>query len=171
MTSTLTGCFYIKAAMAGLVLPQRVHETAQNNPHRSRNALVYAIHRPRRGPLEASTVRLAYSQLSGMVITLTSSSSRAALPLPGPGNHTGELTYYEPALGACGLTSTGQQHVLAIGQDTFDAAPNNGNPNGCPLCGMHIRISRVQQNGKAVSVKATVVDRCGCRCGFLFDPS
>lgn len=88
--------------------------------------------------------------------------SAVALPLPGPGNHTGALTYYDPGMGACGYTSSANQSVLAIGHATFDAVPNGGNPNRSPLCGKQIRISRVSQNGSAASVTATVVDRCAC---------
>jgi hypothetical protein len=68
-------------------------------------------------------------------------------------------------MGACGYASTAQQNVLAIGHATFDAVPNGGNPNRSPLCGMQIQITRVNQNGSAVSVTATVVDRCRC-CRF-----
>jgi hypothetical protein len=70
-------------------------------------------------------------------------------------------------MGACGYASTAQQNVLAIGHATFDAVPNGGNPNRSPLCGMQIQISRVNQNGSAVSVTATIVDRCRC-CASVY---
>jgi hypothetical protein len=107
------------------------------------------------------TTRLMLAPRASFEQTLTENSA-AALPLPGPGVHTGDLTYYDPGLGACGYTSTPQQNVLAIGRATFDAVPNGGNPNRSPLCGMQIRISRANQSGQTVSVTATVVDRCGC---------
>jgi hypothetical protein len=76
------------------------------------------------------------------------------------------MTYYTPSMGACGYQSTAQQSVVAIGHATFDAVRNGGNPNNSPLCGKQIRISRVNQNGTAASVTATVVDRCKCSCNL-----
>jgi hypothetical protein len=70
------------------------------------------------------------------------------------------MTYYAPGLGACGYTSTGQQNIVSISHLVFDAVPNGGNPNHCPLCGKQIRISHANQDGTTASVMATVVDRC-----------
>ncbi|KAK1751099.1 hypothetical protein QBC47DRAFT_434879 [Echria macrotheca] len=93
------------------------------------------------------------------------------LPLPDGGArvHEGELTFFRPALGACGWTNGDGDAVCAVGHEVFDAAGANadggGNPNMNPLCGMRIRVSRQDGNG---SVEVVVVDRCvGCGAADL----
>ncbi|KAK8093336.1 hypothetical protein PG997_000021 [Apiospora hydei] len=96
--------------------------------------------------------------------------------LPLPSNHgvfTGDLTYYGPGLGACGITSTDSDAIVSVSHITFDAAGANrdggGNLNANPLCGKKIRIQRdYKEEGGAGggnrSVDVTVVDRCtGCQ--------
>ncbi|PVI06249.1 hypothetical protein DM02DRAFT_679666 [Periconia macrospinosa] len=74
------------------------------------------------------------------------------------GNLSGDLTYYDPGLGACGQTHTENDAIVAVSHIRFDAA-GGANPNNNPLCNKKIRIIR---NGHAVDV--TVVDRCtGCK--------
>ncbi|KAK3984176.1 RlpA-like double-psi beta-barrel-protein domain-containing protein-containing protein [Cladorrhinum sp. PSN332] len=71
---------------------------------------------------------------------------------------TGQFTWYNTGLGACGKTNNDQQLVVALNRATFDPQTPNGNPNRNPLCGRRIRIN---YQGKSVDV--TVVDRCpGC---------
>lgn len=73
--------------------------------------------------------------------------------------HTGDLTWYDPGLGACGRTNTAKDSIVAVSHVLFDAAQTGGNPNNNPLCGKKIRVSK---GGKHVDV--TVVDRCvGCK--------
>jgi hypothetical protein len=82
------------------------------------------------------------------------------LPLPnGSQTYTGDLTYYEPGLGACGVVSTSKDDIVSVSHYTFDAMQKGSNPNQNPLCGRKIRAQRVN-NGKTVSVDLTVVDRC-----------
>ncbi|KAK7978695.1 hypothetical protein PG988_006185 [Apiospora saccharicola] len=99
-------------------------------------------------------------------------SSTKNLPLPS--NHgvfTGDLTYYGPGLGACGVTSSDSDAIVSVSHITFDAAGANrgagGNPNENPLCGKKIRIQRDYKEGGGGgnhSVDVTVVDRCtGCQ--------
>ncbi|KAK6825879.1 hypothetical protein PG987_013373 [Apiospora arundinis] len=92
--------------------------------------------------------------------------------LPLPSNHgvfTGDLTYYQPGLGACGVTSSDRDAIVSVSHLTFDAAGANrdggGNPNANPLCGKKIRIQRdYTEGGGNRSVDVTVVDRCtGCQ--------
>lgn len=97
--------------------------------------------------------------------------------LPLPSNHgvfTGDLTYYGPGLGACGVTSSDSDAIVSVSHITFDAAGANrgagGNPNENPLCGKRIRIQRDYKEeggsggGGNRSVDVTVVDRCtGCQ--------
>lgn len=82
------------------------------------------------------------------------------LPLPGGAQtFSGDLTYYNPALGACGIASTDNDAVVAVSHYTFDAVQQGTDPNSNPLCGRKIRANRVNA-GKQVSIDVTVVDRC-----------
>ncbi|KAF2258180.1 hypothetical protein CC78DRAFT_479474 [Lojkania enalia] len=94
---------------------------------------------------------------------LTHNRGDRNLPLPDDADtYTGDLTYYEPALGACGITSTSNDAICAVSHYTFDAAQTGSDPNQNPLCGRKIRAQRFN-NGETVSVDLTVVDRCaGC---------
>ena len=81
------------------------------------------------------------------------------LPLPSSTKtFTGDLTYYTPGLGACGVTSTSSSNIVSISHILFDSQSSSSNPNDNPLCGRKIRARR---DGKSVDL--TVVDRCtGC---------
>ncbi|KAF7186384.1 Papain inhibitor [Pseudocercospora fuligena] len=73
---------------------------------------------------------------------------------------TGDLTWYDVGMGACGETSTADQPIVAISEAIFDSYPNGGNPNNSPLCGKYLTITG--KDGKAH--KAKIVDRCpGCK--------
>ena len=76
------------------------------------------------------------------------------LPL-GSQTYTGDLTYYGPGLGACGVTSSDTDHIVSISHFTFDAVSKGSNPNANPLCGHKLRAVR---NGDSIDL--TVVDRC-----------
>ncbi|GAD93920.1 predicted protein [Paecilomyces variotii No. 5] len=98
----------------------------------------------------------------GLAVGLTVGKNGVSnLPLPTNhgGPYTGDLTYYDPALGSCGITSSGSDSICAVSHLVFDAASTGSDPNQNPLCGMKIRLRR---DGKSVDVK--VVDRCvGCK--------
>ncbi|KAF2242348.1 hypothetical protein BU26DRAFT_524489 [Trematosphaeria pertusa] len=98
----------------------------------------------------------------GLAVGLTKKKDRF-LPLPGGAQtFSGDLTYYNPALGACGIASTDNDAVVAVSHYTFDAVQQGTDPNSNPLCGRKIRANRVNA-GKQVSIDVTVVDRCtGC---------
>jgi hypothetical protein len=100
------------------------------------------------------------------VLLLTLSPSPQNLPLPSNAKTwTGDLTYYGPGLGACGIDSDDGSAIVAISHYTFDAAQTGSDPNQNPLCGRKIRAQRVdERTGKQVSIDVTVVDRCT----FLF---
>ncbi|KAG9884578.1 hypothetical protein KCU94_g18123, partial [Aureobasidium melanogenum] len=72
--------------------------------------------------------------------------------------YSGDLTWYDIGLGACGETSVDGDHIVAISHVIFDAY-STGNPNTNPLCGKYVTI-----NGKdGQAYQAKVVDRCvGC---------
>ncbi|KAK9423276.1 putative RlpA-like protein double-psi beta-barrel domain-containing protein [Seiridium unicorne] len=99
----------------------------------------------------------------GVGLSRHSSSGSSNLPLPSnTATFTGDLTYYEPGLGACGVTSTSEDNIVSVSHIIFDAASSGSNPNANPLCGRKIRIER-EFNGGNSSVDVTVVDRCtGC---------
>ncbi|KAK3936788.1 RlpA-like double-psi beta-barrel-protein domain-containing protein-containing protein [Diplogelasinospora grovesii] len=88
--------------------------------------------------------------------------STADLPLPSHGldkTYTGDMTYFDLALGACGLVSNDTDMACAVAHSVFDAVSTSSDPNANPLCGRFIMISK---GGKSVAV--TVVDRCvGCQ--------
>jgi len=73
--------------------------------------------------------------------------------------HTGDATFYEPDLGACGITNRPTDMIVAVSHLLYDSFPSQGgNPNTNAVCGKKIRAS---YQGKSVEV--TVVDRCeGC---------
>ena len=101
-----------------------------------------------------------------MIAEISSSSSPLFLPLPSSAQtFTGDLTYYSPALGACGQTSGDDDHIVSVSHFLFDAESEGTNPNANPLCGLRLRAERFNdQIGANRSVDLTVVDRCvGCQ--------
>jgi hypothetical protein len=86
------------------------------------------------------------------------------------GTQTGEGTYYDTGLGACGITSNNAQHIAAVSHLMFDNFPGfrGGDPNKNPICGR-----RVTARYRGNSVTVTLVDRCtGCAVTDLdFSPS
>ncbi|SMR53121.1 unnamed protein product [Zymoseptoria tritici ST99CH_1E4] len=83
------------------------------------------------------------------------------------GIQNGDITFFEPSMGSCGVQSNANEAVVAISAVLFDSHPESaaqgGNPNQNPLCGKVIRLERVH-NGVPCSVDATIVDRCA-KCG------
>jgi hypothetical protein len=97
----------------------------------------------------------------GLAAGLATRRKTQNLPLPSGrgGPYTGDLTYYAPGLGACGITSSDGDRIVAISHLVFDAVSTGSNPNANPLCGKKIRARRDNK-----SVDLTVVDRCtGCQ--------
>ncbi|KAG8631719.1 hypothetical protein KVT40_000859 [Elsinoe batatas] len=103
----------------------------------------------------------------GLAVGLTGGGGKSQnLPLPSNREtFTGDLTYYEPGLGACGITSSSSENIVAVSKTIFDAAQTGSDPNQNPLCGRKLRASRLnEQTGSQRSVDLTVVDRCvGCK--------
>lgn len=69
--------------------------------------------------------------------------------------HTGQLTYFTPAVGACGFTNTEADMVAAISHELWDKVQVGANPNTNPLCGKRLRLT-----GPLGTVDVTVADRC-----------
>ncbi|KAF9255162.1 plant expansin [Marasmius fiardii PR-910] len=100
---------------------------------------------------------------------LLATVSIAALTSAAPTNlvaraNTGDVTFYTPGLGSCGITSGPNELVAAAPAGIFDTFPGAGaNPNLNPICK---KKARVTANGKSVDV--TIVDRCpGCVGGSI----
>ncbi|KAJ7328493.1 barwin-like endoglucanase [Mycena albidolilacea] len=76
-----------------------------------------------------------------------------------PRTFSGDATFFDPGLGACGFTNTADQLIVAVGHGEFDSFPGAGpNPNTNPICG-----KQIQATSGGRTVTATVVDRCaGC---------
>ncbi|KAK4185115.1 RlpA-like double-psi beta-barrel-protein domain-containing protein-containing protein [Podospora australis] len=97
------------------------------------------------------------------------SHHNAELPLPwtatGTKEQKGELTYFSPALGACGWMNTDSDTVAAVSHELYDAAAAEGqtNPNQNTLCGRWIRVWRDGEDKTRNGIDVQVVDRCtGC---------
>ncbi|KAF2443098.1 hypothetical protein P171DRAFT_433436 [Karstenula rhodostoma CBS 690.94] len=101
----------------------------------------------------------------GLGVGLGNKHKDQNLPLPSNSQtFTGDLTYYGPGLGACGIESNDDSPIVSVSHFTFDAVQTGSNPNQNPLCGKKIRARRTREDGKTVSVDLTVVDRCtGCQ--------
>lgn len=90
------------------------------------------------------------------------SSGSENLPLPDNSEaHSGDLTFYNPGLGACGETSTDGDDIVSLSYKIWDEVQTGSDPNQVVLCGMKIRARRFNEDVNAErSVDLTVVDRC-----------
>jgi len=72
------------------------------------------------------------------------------------GTQTGQMTYYELGLVACGQTYSDSDMVAAVSEQLFDKVPGAGaNPNNNPICNKKVQVSF---GGKSIVV--SLVDRC-----------
>ncbi|EED18768.1 riboflavin aldehyde-forming enzyme [Talaromyces stipitatus ATCC 10500] len=108
----------------------------------------------------AGTIIALLAIIIGVTVSvLTNSDQNLPLPTSHGGPYSGDLTYYGPALGACGITSSDSDSICAVSHIIFDAVQTGSNPNANPLCGLKMRLRRNEH-----SVDVTVVDRCvGCK--------
>ncbi|QIX00254.1 hypothetical protein AMS68_005771 [Peltaster fructicola] len=102
----------------------------------------------------------------GLAVGLTrkqGSSGTSNLPLPGnTQTFSGELTYYGTGLGACGITSSDDDNIVAVSHIIFDAAGSSsstgGNSNSNPLCNRTLRATRYDSAvGQQRSVDLTFI--------------
>ncbi|KAJ7611166.1 barwin-like endoglucanase [Roridomyces roridus] len=102
-------------------------------------------------------VALCYTFLSAYCAPVASEAQLDALKK----NYSGDGTFYAPGLGACGVTNSAGQLIVAVGHGVFDSFPGadeSGNPNNNPICGRKLKAT---YQGKSVEV--SVQDRCaGC---------
>ncbi|OLE51933.1 MAG: hypothetical protein AUG51_20540 [Acidobacteria bacterium 13_1_20CM_3_53_8] len=151
---------------AGVSIPLKPLPAALD-PQKQSHIFPFRKARPWRNLSRRTLIILAVGTLAllaliiGLAAGLTHRSHTQNLPLPSAngGPYTGDLTYYAPGLGACGVTSTNGDAIVAVSHIIFDAVSVGSDPNQNPLCGKMIRASN---NAKA-SVDLKVVDRCvGC---------
>ena len=113
------------------------------------------------------TLRNKWDNLLSLYTVLTfCRASTQFIPLPSDTrSFTGDLTYYGPGLGACGVTSSDTDDIVSVSHLLFDSESTGSNPNANPLCGLKIRAERLDESVNAQrSVDLTVVDRCGYSC-------
>ncbi|KAI6047570.1 RlpA-like double-psi beta-barrel-protein domain-containing protein-containing protein [Pisolithus marmoratus] len=100
----------------------------------------------------------------------SSTSGSSSYPSYLVGTQSGQGTFYETGLGACGITNTDTQLIAAVSWELFDSYPgyDGVNPNTNPVCGKQVTAS---YQGKSTTV--TITDRCtGCSITDLdFSPS
>ncbi|SPO05134.1 related to B2-aldehyde-forming enzyme [Cephalotrichum gorgonifer] len=93
------------------------------------------------------------------------------IPLPSrEGPWEGDLTFYDPGLGACGWDSKDDEMIVSVSHALWDSAQRDENPNHNPLCGRKIRVGRgsAGETRGEQTVEVTVVDRCpGCEATDL----
>ncbi|KAJ3879651.1 RlpA-like double-psi beta-barrel-protein domain-containing protein-containing protein [Lentinula edodes] len=88
----------------------------------------------------------------------TALAARQDATASGP-TYSGDGTWYETGLGACGITNTDGDPIVAIGYQGFDSYPGaTANPNDNPICKTKVTIYYEGKNATA-----TITDRCaGC---------
>ncbi|KAM0752434.1 hypothetical protein T439DRAFT_312591 [Meredithblackwellia eburnea MCA 4105] len=72
------------------------------------------------------------------------------------GTHTGQATWFDPGLGACGTYASSSDYIVAVSHLIYDTFPGaTPNPNNNPICGRKIAAT---YQGKTVTV--LVQDEC-----------
>ncbi|QRW09754.1 hypothetical protein RhiLY_08753 [Ceratobasidium sp. AG-Ba] len=102
------------------------------------------------------------SMLTGVAALPANVTNVASRSINPSGTHTGQLTYFQIGLGACGWTNSNSEWVAAISHELFDNWPGytGGNPNNNPVCTTP-HTADVTYKGKTIRVG--IVDRCeGC---------
>ncbi|OSC98312.1 hypothetical protein PYCCODRAFT_1439344 [Trametes coccinea BRFM310] len=101
-------------------------------------------------------------RFSTVFVTVVSAAAAALAQSTGG---TGDATFYEAGLGACGIFNTDADFIVAIDAQTFDNFPGaTGNPNTNPICNK--QITATTTDGKSVTLAVT--DRCaGCAVGSI----
>ncbi|GAW04970.1 expansin family protein [Lentinula edodes] len=160
-------------------------------PEVSSNSIIFKFQCPPGGPVQLNLCRNAQPSLgrlfpifimftfmiASLILAFASSSSSLVAGMAIPirksledkrsvtvtdfSGGSGDGTYYDAGLGACGITNTDTDYIAAIGEDFFDQyaihmGVTSGNPNENPICNKKV-IATYQ--GKSVTVAIT--DRCG----------
>ncbi|KAI4662185.1 uncharacterized protein J4E79_004472 [Alternaria viburni] len=111
----------------------------------------------------ASLLALIIGLAAGL--TIPSDNNAGSSTGESPEQKEGQLTFYHPAMGACGHVHGDNDAVMAVSHGRFDEV-NTPNPNNNPLCGRKIRAHRVdERTGKDASIVVTIVDKCAA-CAY-----
>ncbi|KAF9048361.1 plant expansin [Hymenopellis radicata] len=79
-------------------------------------------------------------------------------------SNVGEGTYFDPGLGACGITNVATDYIVAVSTALFNSYPGaTTNPNLNPICNKRLTAN---YNGRSVTVAVT--DKC-YGCAGLYD--
>jgi hypothetical protein len=105
------------------------------------------------------TSALALTCISALTATLPAVSHAAPIAIRQTATYTGDGTFYETGLGACGINNVDTDFIAAVASATFDNFPGaTANPNENPICNKQVTAT---YQGKSVTVSIT--DRCaGC---------
>jgi expansin (peptidoglycan-binding protein) len=77
---------------------------------------------------------------------------------------SGDATWYNTGLGACGVTNDDSQKIAALAIPDFDPFTPDGNPNHNTLCGKTATVCK----DPSTCVTVTIEDRCvGCKSGDI----
>ncbi|KAI1325141.1 RlpA-like double-psi beta-barrel-protein domain-containing protein-containing protein [Xylariaceae sp. FL0255] len=103
-------------------------------------------------PFTTQTFLLALSTLTTGALAAPTSNPSNDISARGA-SYSGDLTYYTPGLGSCGVTNSDSDHVVALSSADYDAS----------YCGKTITITK---GGKTAT--ASVEDKCpGCASGSI----
>ncbi|CAG8600171.1 9392_t:CDS:2 [Ambispora gerdemannii] len=95
-----------------------------------------------------------------LLSTLFTTSNTLPIPLQKRGQFSGDATFYNPGLGACGITSTDADMIAALNAPQWG---NPANPNASPFCGKMATIT-----GPLGTVTVKIVDKCPvCKFGSM----
>lgn len=131
------------------------HHQAASPSSTGDNAPVQSVLTPTPVPTHTTSVD---SNPTPTQATTTAGNAGGSSPTSPSGSvHTGDITYYAPGLGSCGITNSASDHIVALAADMM-LPMDPPNPNDNPLCGRSITIS---YGGK--TAVATIEDTCpGC---------
>jgi hypothetical protein len=87
-------------------------------------------------------VALAASGVAAQGTGQVSQSPHSLEPCGHPRLIAMQATWYNPGLGACGISNSDSDLIVAVSATTFDQFPGaTGNPNNNPICNRGIQIS------------------------------
>ncbi|KAG6332260.1 hypothetical protein ID866_6831 [Astraeus odoratus] len=120
------------------------------------------------GPLTNTTAPVSLSTSREVTSTLTPSTTSAPAASTTStstsdeggyfaGTQTGQGTFFNTGLGACGITNNDGEHIAAVSQLLFDIYPGytGTNPNTNPICGKTVT---AHYQGRSTTV--IITDRC-----------
>lgn len=127
-------------------------ETSEDTPSYTVSSLTTT-----QAPAETSS-QIQETQTQSQSDSSSDSSSSSSPSSSSSQDFSGQATYYDVGLGACGVTNTNSELIAAINVDQF-GSQSNGNP----ICGKQ---ATLYYQGKSVTV--TVQDKCpGCSYGDI----